>query len=162
MKLSGTLAEKGLHAFDDEPRTQNGIKIPRLWTVVTDREKAHIYRKVRQKIEKIADAHEGHARSHPEQAGSKGAISHGYDARSEKRHHADSAFLQKLTEWLERAAGEDAFDKLVLVAPPHALGDIRTLLGQKTQARLLTEVDKDWIKLPQKEIEAHLSEVTWF
>jgi len=161
MKISGTLAEKGLHAFDKEPQTHAGIKIPRLWIVVADREKAHIYRKTPHKIERIADAAAGHNKSHPEDAGAKGALRHGYDMRSEKRHHNDSAFLQKLGTWLDQAAAEKAFDRLVLVAPPHTLGDLRTLLGKKAQACLLTEVDKDWIKLSEKEIEVHLAKVAW-
>lgn len=161
MKISGTLAERGFHAFDDEPQTHAGIKTPRLWVVVADREKAHIYRRAAHRIERIADAKAGHAKAHPEDAGAKGVVRHGYDLRSEKRHHDDSAFLQKLAAWLDQAAAENVFDKLVLVAPPHTLGDLRALLGKKTQAHLLTEVDKDWIKLTEKEIETHLSKVAW-
>lgn len=162
MKISGKLVEKGFHAFDDEPRTHAGIPVPRVWIVVADREKAHIYRKTPKGIEQIADAHSGHAKSHHEEAGAGGAICHGHDVRSEKRHHSDRAFLQKLTAWLNKAVAEDAFDKLVLAASPHTLGDIRTLLGKKMQARITIEIDKDWVKLPEKEIEAHLSKVTWF
>lgn len=161
MKLSGILAEKGLHAFDGEPHAVEGVRIPREWIVVADREQAHIYRKTPHKVERIADAVAGHAKSNHEEAGSRGALSHGYDAHSEKKHHGDSAFLQRLSIWIDAAVAEHVFDRLVLVAPPHALGDIRTLLKKKTQEVIIAEVDKDWIKLPQKEIEENLSKLAW-
>ena len=162
MKLSGKIAEKGLHAFDKEPRTHGGIEVPRLWVVVADREKAHIYRKTPKGIERIADAKTGHAGSHHQEAGSGGTVHHGYDVKSEKRHHKDSGFIQKLTEWLESASRENVFDRLILVASPHTLGDIRSSLGKNIQARITAEVDKDLIKLSEKEIEEHLSNVVWF
>lgn len=162
MKVSGKLAEKGLHAFDKEPRTHAGIEIPRLWVVVADREKAHIYRKIPKGIERIADVKIGHAKSHHEDAGSSGTAHHGYDVRSEKRHHNDSAFIQKLTAWLDMASKENVFDRLVLVASPHTLGDIRASLSKSIHDRIAAEVDKDLIKLPEKEIEDHLSKVVWF
>jgi len=162
MKISGKLAEKGLHAFDKEPRMRNGVVIPRLWIIVADREKAHIYRKTPLGIERIADVKKGHPKSHREEAGSCGTIPHGYDVRSEKRHHADSAFIQRLAEWLDQATKENVFDRLVLVAAPHTLGDIRTALSKDVHARIATEVDKDFIKLPDKEIEDNLSKIAWF
>ncbi len=162
MKISGKLAENGLHAFDSEPRTRAGIPIPRLWIVVADREKAQIYRKTAKGVERIADAKNGHAKSHLEVAGSAGTVPHGYDVRSEKRHHSDSAFIQKLTEWLDRASKEKVFDRLVLVASPHTLGDIRALLSKNVHDHIAVEVDKDLIKLSDKEIEDHLSKIAWF
>src|ERR1700744_6561551 len=87
MKVSGKLAEKGLHAFDGEPHMHAGIKVPRLWIVVADREKAHIYRKTAEGIERIADAKMGHDHTNHESAGSRGASHYGYDARSKKIHH---------------------------------------------------------------------------
>lgn len=162
MKVSGKLAEKGLHAFDNEPRTHAGIKIPRLWIIVADREKAHIYRKTPQGMERIADARMGHDHSHHETVGSRGASHHGYDARSEKMHHSDGAFIKKLAAWLDLASKENVFDRLVLVASPHTLGDIRASLSKAMHACIAAEVDKDLIKMPEKEIEAHLAKIVWF
>ena len=163
MKVSGKLAEQGLHAFDKEPRhTHDGIEIPRIWIIVADRENAHVYRKTGKGMERIADAKPGHAKSHHEEAGSSGTVSHGHDTRSEKRHHGDSAFIQRLASWLNEASNEDVFDRLVLVAPPHTLGDIRASLSKNVHARIATELDKDLIKLPDREIEENLSKILWF
>jgi protein required for attachment to host cells len=162
MKVSGTLSKKGLHAFDDEPHTHAGIKVPRLWIVVADREKAHIYRKITTGIERIADVKIGHGKSHHEDAGPRGASHHGYDVSSEKNHHNDGAFIQKLSAWLDLASKEKVFDRLVLVASPHTLGDIRTSLSKDIQGRIIGEMDKDLIKTPEKEIEDHLSKIAGF
>jgi len=162
MKVSGKLAEKGLHAFDDEPHMHAGIKIPRFWIIVADREKAHIYRKTSTGMERIADARLGHDHSHHETAGSRGASHHGYDERSEKTHHSDGAFIQKLMAWLDLASKENVFDRLVLVASPHTLGDIRAALSKDVRCRIAAEVDKDLIKMPEKEIEEHLAKIVWF
>lgn len=162
MKVSGKLAEKGLHAFDREPRTRAGIEIPRIWIVLADREKARIYRKTLKGIELIADAKSGHAKSKHTNTGSGGTVPHGYDVRSEKKHHNDSAFIQKLAAWLDLASKENVFDRLVLVASPHTLGDIRISLSKNIYGRIMAEVDKDLIKLPEKEIESLLSKIVWF
>lgn len=162
MKISGKLAEQGLHAFDGEPRIRDGVPVPRLWVVVADREKAHVYRKTTGHMERIADLKKGHSKSHPEDAGPQGALPHGYDPRSEKRHHADSAFIQKLAKWLDDAAREKVFDRIVLVASPHTLGDIRACLSKNVHDHVATEIDKDLIKLPDREIEERLSKIAWF
>ena len=155
MKVSGKLAEKGLHAFDAEPRVHEGIEALRLWVVVADREKAHIYRKTAKGIERIADVKIGHGDS-------SGGAHRGYDSKSEKKHHGDGAFIQKLTAWLDLASREDVFDRLILVASSHTLGDIRPSLTKGMQARIAAEVDKDLTKVPDSEIEEHLTETVWF
>lgn len=152
MKVSGQLADKGLHAFDGESLMRDGVKIQHLWIVAADRENAHVYRKTPKGIERIADIKIGH-----EHSGSGGAAHHGYDEKSEKRHHHDAAFTQKLAAWLDQAAKENVFDKIILAASPHALGDLRSSLSKNVHDRIMAEVDKDFIKLPEKELEERLA-----
>ena len=45
MMVTGILVEKGFHAFDAEPKTHTGLKIPRTWFVVADSRQAYVYRK---------------------------------------------------------------------------------------------------------------------
>jgi len=151
MKLSGLLSEKGLHAFDHEPRTAGGIKLPRIWYLIVDREKAYIFRKSAKGIERIAEAKAAH------DAG--GAHHHGYDTHSQKHQHADSGFIRNLTKWLEHAATDDAYDRILIVAAPRALGDLRAVLGKTTQARVFAEVPEDLTKLSDKEIQSHLEKL---
>ncbi|TAL27448.1 MAG: hypothetical protein EPN97_17315, partial [Alphaproteobacteria bacterium] len=84
---------------------------------------------------------------------------HGYDVRSEKKHHADGGFVHKLSAWLEMASKEKVFDRIALVASPHMLGELRAVTSKNIQGRIAAEVNKDLLKLPEKEIEDRLSEI---
>ncbi|MBB3394176.1 MULTISPECIES: host attachment family protein [unclassified Rhizobium] len=68
-------------------------------------------------------------------------------------------------EFLANAAGETEADirrgatqRLLLIAPPRALGFLRQHLGTATQAALVAEIAKDYTKMPVREIEARLQE----
>lgn len=160
MKLSGTLADKGLHAFDSEPRHHEGHDVPRIWIVVADRQQAHIFRKTPKGMERIGDARVGHSGGAHEMQG--GSVTHGYDVGSERRHHADGIFLHKLSEWLDVAEREKAYDRLVLVAAPRTLGDIRKVMSKNVHTRIAAEVDKELTEMPEVEIKKHLADIVWF
>lgn len=169
MKLTGALAEKGFHAFDMEPRTHAGHEIPRLWIIVADRVKARIYRKLHEKLELLGDAvatsgasHLGKSENYKvARAGGSGG-GHGQDPRQEDQHHEDMAFIHTLASWLEEAEREKAFDRLVLVAAPHTLGEIRSVLSKAVQGRVTTEVNKDLTKLSENDLRDHLKDIVWF
>jgi protein required for attachment to host cells len=158
MKLSGTLAEKGLHAFDNEPHHHAGHHIPRIWIVVADRGKAHVFRKTSKGMERIADATVGGDTF--ENEGKAGF--HGYDVRSEKHHHDDGVFIRKLAQWLDVAEHEGIYDRLVLVAAPRTLGDLRKALSPAVHTRIAAEVDKELTEMPEAEIKRHLADIVWF
>lgn len=160
MKLSGTLAEKGLHAFDGEPHTHQGHDIHRFWIVVADRIQAHIYRKTVRGFERIADAKMGH--SHATHETSAGNVFHGYDPGSQKHGHTDGAFIGKLAAWLDTAEREKIFDRLVLVAAPRTLGDLREALSKNVFSRVTAEVDKELTEMPEAKIKQHLEKIVWF
>lgn len=160
MKLSGTLAEKGLHAFDGEPHKHEGHEVPRIWIVVADRMQAHIFRKTSKGIERIADAKPGHSLATHEHKG--GGSFHGYDQKSGKNHHDDAGFIQKLAAWLDTAERERIFDRLVIVAAPRTLGDIRAALSKNVFTRVTAEVDKELTEMPEAKIKEHLNDIIWF
>lgn len=153
MKLSGTLAEKGLHAFDSESRLHNGVVMPRVWIVVADREKALIYRKTAEGIERIANAKTGH---NSDGADTGGAVHHGYDTQARK-HGRDHGFIRKLAGWIDAAEKSGAFEHIILVASPRTLGDIRSLLGKNVESRIKAEIAKDLANFPDREIELNLA-----
>ena len=47
--------------------------------------------------------------------------------------------------------------RLIMVAPPRALGVIRQAYTQPLRDALRAEIDKDLVKLPIREIERHLA-----
>lgn len=159
MKLSGVLAERGLHAFDKEPHTHAGNAIPRIWIVVADRVRAHIFRKTAQGMDHIATAVPAGGSGDADKGGSG---FHGYDVGSANTHHGDGAFIQKLSAWLDEAEREKAFDRLVLVAAPRTLGDLRTAVSKNVHMRIAAEVAKELTEMPEPDIKKHLADIVWF
>ena len=167
MKLTGTLAEKGFNAFDTEPRIHAGHEIPRTWVIVADRIKAHVYRKTAEGLELIADMKsevgmpiaEGAQRNLGHIAGTNTYYTS--DPRDREHRHDDSEFIRELVTWLENAEREKAFDRLVLVAAPRTLGDIRPFLGKTLTTRITAEIDKDLTWMNEKEIQDNLKDVIW-
>ena len=54
MKVTGVLAEKGLHVFDQEGRIHAGHVALRVWILVADHAKAKLYRKADHHFQEIA------------------------------------------------------------------------------------------------------------
>lgn len=172
MKLSGPLAEKGLKIFDGEMRYHAGHEVTRLWIVVADQEKAKIFRKViAEGIELIATAsagsdekdvrlpNESYGRMHVQQLGK---ARHSMDPHKDKARKGPLKFVHKLATWLEEAEGEDAFDRLVLIAAPKTLGELRPLLSDRVYNRVITELDKDLASMSDAQIREHLDTIVWF
>jgi protein required for attachment to host cells len=83
------------------------------------------------------------------------AMAYGTDAVREDERH----FLQSLAERLEKEAMADAYDRLVLIAPPRALGDLRPFLSKPVKNRVHDEIAKDLTQLPNDRLADHLSAV---
>ncbi len=82
------------------------------------------------------------------------AMEYGFDAVREDELH----FLQSLAERLEKEAMADAYDRLILVAPPRALGDLRPFLSKPVKNRVHDEIAKDLTQLPNDRLADHLSD----
>ena len=82
------------------------------------------------------------------------AMTDGADAVREDERH----FLQSLAERLEKEAMADAYDRLILIAPPRALGDLRPFLSKPVKNRVHDEIAKDLTQLPNDRLADHLSD----
>lgn len=60
---------------------------------------------------------------------------------------------------LDRCRSEHAYDRLVLVAPSSALGDLREALSDSVRSLVRAELDKDLTKTPIAELPEHLDAV---
>jgi protein required for attachment to host cells len=87
---------------------------------------------------------------------SGGARRHAYTPHTDPHREAKRDFLQGIAARLEKDVAADAFDDLVLVAPPQALGDLRSALSPHVASRVVREVTKDLTKVPDHEIPDHL------
>jgi protein required for attachment to host cells len=92
-------------------------------------------------------------RSRPPRAvESVGHHSHGIEPRVDLHENLELEFLKGVVRRIEEAYEMEAFEKFVLVAPPKALGHLRTLLDQRLKAHMLIDVDLDLTKHTDEEI----------
>jgi protein required for attachment to host cells len=81
---------------------------------------------------------------------------HGMEPRTDPQRYAEYAFARDLSDHLEKAANEHRFDRLVLVAAPKALGDLRDLLPKAVHGKIVAEIDKDLTNVPTRDLGRHL------
>ena len=84
---------------------------------------------------------------------------HDVGTSSDPQRHNERAFARHVCEFLDRAAGERAFDRLILTAAPATLGDIRDLLSKASRARVAAELDKDLVSVAPGELAGRLAEI---
>lgn len=65
----------------------------------------------------------------------------------------ESRFAAEAADMLKRRAMANDFEKLIIVAPPTALGEMRKHLHKEVQDRLVGEIPKDLTTHPVPEIE---------
>ncbi len=65
----------------------------------------------------------------------------------------DARFAVEAADLLKRRALANDFDKLIIVAPPTALGEMRKRYHKEVQSRLVGEIAKDLANHPVPEIE---------
>jgi protein required for attachment to host cells len=80
---------------------------------------------------------------------------HGYEQIDWHRFEKQK-FAKTIAEHLERAAETKAFDKLVLVAPPEILGELRANLGKHGMAKIAGTIGKDLTHVPIPGLAEHL------
>lgn len=73
--------------------------------------------------------------------------------RFEKEH-----FAKEMAAIINAAAVADKFDRLVLVAPPRALGDLRAALNAQAADRVAGEIGKDLTNVALHDLGGHLGE----
>jgi protein required for attachment to host cells len=68
-------------------------------------------------------------------------------------------FARSVAQTLDKIAAEGHYDRLIVAAPPTALGDLRASLSKQTAERITAEVAKDLTKVPDHELRSHLTGV---
>lgn len=164
MKLKGRLAQEDLKVLGKEHTVsaQRG-KIPRVWLLTADSHTARIFRKNEEHLELLGELTPGkEASKHRFTGGGEHTAHHSYRPDKNPGRMAEDIFAHTLAEWLDEAVSADAFDRLVVVAPPHMLGDLRKVMSKQLNARVVAEVGKDFTKHNEAELHKDLAEVLWF
>jgi protein required for attachment to host cells len=90
------------------------------------------------------------------QPGDVGGQRHGMEPRTDPQRYAEYAFARDLSDHLEKAANEHRFDRLILVAAPKALGDLRRMLPKSMREKIVAEIDKELTNVPTRDLGKHL------
>ncbi|MGB5215433.1 MAG: host attachment protein [Anderseniella sp.] len=90
---------------------------------------------------------------------SAGANRHAMEPHSDPQREAKRSFAAELVATLQDQLQDQAFDRLVLVAAPATLGDIRKALPKPLLAVVYAEIAKDLVHIPNQELGDHLADV---
>lgn len=74
---------------------------------------------------------------------SMGLGRHGYSSEVDAHVHEQEIFAHQLSELLNKAKSENEFDKLVLIAPPKFLGELRSSLTEQIKKCISKEINKE-------------------
>ena len=169
MKLTGQIAEQGLKAFAKKPPLKAGRPVARIWVIVADKGIARIFRKPDGHLELIGEIHPGETmqaeltnKTLGRMASPGGGRHHKYEPHMEQSRQDEFAFAHDVADWLAKAEAADTFDRIVLVAAPKILGDLRAVMSRDVNSRIAAEVDKDLTKLDERALYAALDDIVWF
>jgi protein required for attachment to host cells len=74
------------------------------------------------------------------------------------REFEKQRFAREVGALLDAARRKERFERLVLVAPPKALGDLRKTLDHETRKRVVAEIDKNPTDTSTAELRRHLGD----
>ncbi|AGH98806.1 host attachment protein [Micavibrio aeruginosavorus] len=169
MKLTGQIAEQNRDVTAAPVTLHAGIKTPRVWIVVADKHGARIFEKIDRHLKLIGEAS-------PEQdlqsalnnrtigrsfSSGGGTIHHKYEPHMEQERATALDFAHDLATFLDDADAAREFDRLILVAAPRTLGDLRASISKHVQRSIIAQVDKNLTKLDERALGDALEDVLW-
>jgi protein required for attachment to host cells len=90
---------------------------------------------------------------------SVGHTRHAIEHRHDPHRALETLFASELGVMLNNYATSNSYDRLVLVAPPAMLGDLRRTIPPQVRDKIVAEVDKDLTKVPNNEVMSHIEDV---
>lgn len=147
------------------------MKHPRTWYVITDGGRARIVQK--RDAQDAFDTHREfvsadiHRHTHelgmerPGRTHESASSAHHALQPREDLHRADKRdFVYEIARGLNDANARDEFDRLILVAPAHALGELNHALNASTQRKIVAQLQKDLTNVPNADLAKHLSDLS--
>lgn len=77
------------------------------------------------------------------------------EQRTDPADYREAEFLRSVAELINQKCLEGAFRKLVIAAPPQALGDLRRFLTSATMDKVTAEIPKDLTTVPILQLGKH-------
>lgn len=84
---------------------------------------------------------------------------HAYEPPTDPRWKEQADFIRSVAELLEDAAHQGSFERLVLIAPPKALGELRASLSKNVSRMVCAELPKDLVAVSIHELPERLQDV---
>lgn len=81
---------------------------------------------------------------------------HAYEPPSDPHRKEKADFIRGIADILEDGANKNAYERLILIAPPQALGDLRGSLSKRVSGKVANEVAKDLVATPLHALPARL------
>ncbi|MDH5394179.1 MAG: host attachment protein [Gammaproteobacteria bacterium] len=92
--------------------------------------------------------------------GGDGSGAHAYQSKTDPKKHQQIEFSRQVARYLNDADHHHKLSKLLIVATPSFLGDLRSQLSHETSKKVVFELDKDLTQHSVDEIRSHLPK-TW-
>ncbi|QQG35760.1 MAG: host attachment protein [Micavibrio aeruginosavorus] len=168
MKLTENTTNNTKDDSSDMP--VNHYKKPMIWILVADSHIVRLFKKNGHGVKSFGEItptpHEGKDFTNKTMgrgfSSCSGTIHHKYEPHMNESRRESLSFAHEISDWLDKSARENAFDRLVLVAAPQTLGELRKALSKHVHARVVAEVDKILTKLPESELQEELEKIVWF
>jgi protein required for attachment to host cells len=90
---------------------------------------------------------------------STGATRHPMSPPTDPRKQMKREYLEMLADQLDERLQSGAFDRLVVVAPPPALGVLRGAFSNRVSGAITGELAKDLTKTPDHDLGPHLADI---
>jgi protein required for attachment to host cells len=92
-----------------------------------------------------------------DRSGSHAGTGHGaFIQATDPKHHEAERFAQEVTRELDNGRLKQAYDRLILVASAPFMGLVNNRLPEPVRSLLSEIIDKDYTRLPTKELAGHL------
>lgn len=134
------------------------------WVVVADGVAARFFVRAREgvplaELDDLAITASAERRMHGRETAVHEGVNHGrqaHPAHENAQNSGERRFLRHIAGRLNLAVEEHAVARLVICAPPRALGIIRDHLTAPAQARVVAEIAKDLVRESAREIDERL------
>ncbi|MEW5787473.1 MAG: host attachment protein [Pseudomonadota bacterium] len=97
-----------------------------------------------------------------DRSGAYGGPGHGAVGQpADPKHHEAERFAQEVSRELEAGRVKNSYDRLILVASAPFMGLVNNHLPGQVRSKLSESIDKDYTRLPVKELAGHLQNVVF-
>lgn len=97
-----------------------------------------------------------------DRSGANSGPGHGaFIQATDPKHHEAERFAQEVARELDDGRVKNAYDRLILVASAPFMGLVNNCLPGQVRSKVSESIDKDYTRLPMKDLAGHLEQVVY-